>query len=103
MGREKLQCRETASGLELPLHVQPRARRTGITGLYNGALKVKITAPPVDDAANRAVIEYFSGLLGLSKSQLEIVAGARSRTKTLKIRGCSRQTLESLVAGLEPE
>jgi hypothetical protein len=46
-------CRitETAEGLEVPRHVQPRARRTELVGIHTGALKLKISAPPVDDAA----------------------------------------------------
>ena len=89
----ELQVHETAAGLELRLHVQPRAKRSELSGIHNGALKVKVTAPPVDDAANRAVIEFFSSLLGVSKSSLQIVSGLKSRDKTLQIKGLSLPTL----------
>lgn len=79
--------RETDAGIELPLHVQPRARRTQIAGIHGGSLKVKVSAPPVDDAANRAIVEFFSRLLDLPKSQLQIITGQKSRDKVLRIDG----------------
>jgi len=84
-----LQARETAAGLEVKIHVLPRAKRCEISGVHNGALKVRVTAPPVDDAANRAIIEFFSSLLATSKSSLYILAGRKSRDKVLQIRGLS--------------
>jgi uncharacterized protein len=84
-----LHVHETNAGLEVRLHVQPRAKQSGIAGFYNGALKLKVTAPPVDDAANRAVLEYFSTLLEVPKSSLHILTGHKSREKTLQIRGLS--------------
>jgi hypothetical protein len=89
--------RETGTGLAVPLHVQPRARRTQIAGIHNGALKVKVSAPPVDDAANRAIVEYFSKILGLPKSHVRIVAGQKSRDKLLHIDGISLQTFQALI------
>jgi uncharacterized protein (TIGR00251 family) len=94
-----LQIRETGRGLEIRLHVQPRARRCEIAGVFNGALKVKITAPPVDDAANRAIIGFLSGLLSLPKSGLRILAGSRSRDKVLEIRGISPDEFRLRIAG----
>jgi hypothetical protein len=91
MPETQLQVRETAEGLEVRVHVQPRAGRRGIAGVFNGALKVKVTAPPVDDAANRAVVELFADLLGIPKSACRILYGEKSRDKTLLIRGISIQ------------
>jgi uncharacterized protein len=82
-----LKIRETNMGFEVPLHVLPRAKRSEITGMHNGALKMKVTAPPVDDAANRAIIEFFSKKLGISKSSIQIMSGAKSRDKILQIQG----------------
>jgi uncharacterized protein len=84
-----LQVNETSAGLTVRLHVLPRAKFSEIVGLHNGALKVKVTAPPVDDAANRAIIDFFSSLLGISKSSLKILAGGKSREKVLQIKGLS--------------
>jgi uncharacterized protein len=84
-----LQVRETSIGIEVKLHVQPRAKRCEISGMHNGALKLKVTAPPVDDAANRAIIDFFSALLDIPKSSLCILAGLKSRDKTLLIKNLS--------------
>jgi uncharacterized protein (TIGR00251 family) len=88
-----LQFRETAAGLEIRIHIQPRAKRCEISGIHNGALKVKVTAPPVDDAANRALVDFFSTLLGISKSSLQIVSGLKSRDKVMQIKGISLASL----------
>ena len=77
--------RETEYGLDVPLHVQPRARKSEVVGFHNGAVKLKIAAPPVDDAANRAVVDYFSTMLAIPKTQLRIVSGAKSREKVLRV------------------
>jgi uncharacterized protein len=87
MNNPGLKVRETHSGLEVQLHVLPRAKRSEIAGLHNGALKVRITAPPVDDAANRAIVEFISRLLDLPKSNVHILAGLKSREKTLQLKG----------------
>ena len=84
-----LRIQETADGVQVYIHAQPRARRNEIVGTHDGALKIKIAAPPVDDAANRAIVDYFADLLGVPKSRVRIVAGLKSRNKTLSIEGVS--------------
>ena len=93
MNAVDLQVRETADGLEIRLHVQPRAKRCELSGIYNGALKIKVTAPPVDDAANRAILEFFSTLFGIPKSGIRIISGLKSKDKTLRVKGLSLQSL----------
>ncbi len=90
MSDHELHTREGPSGLDVPIHVQPRARRTELAGMYNGALKLRVQAPPVDNAANEAIVRFFSKLLEIPKSRLSIAAGARSRDKILRIEGISR-------------
>ncbi len=93
----EIRLRENASGLDVPLHVQPRAHRTELAGVRNGALKLKVQAPPVDDAANDAVVLFFSKLLCVPKSRLSIASGAKSRDKILRIQGMSSAQFRSLV------
>jgi uncharacterized protein len=90
MDHQDLQLRETVDGLEIRLHVQPRAKRCELSGIHNGALKLKVTAPPVDDAANRSILKFFSDLLDIPKSSLRIISGLKSRDKTLQAKGLSR-------------
>jgi uncharacterized protein (TIGR00251 family) len=84
-----LQIRETPAGLEIRLHVQPRAKRCEISGTYDRALKVKVSTPPVDNAANRAIIDFLSTQLGIPKSNLHITSGLKSRDKIIQIKGLS--------------
>jgi uncharacterized protein (TIGR00251 family) len=93
-----LDVRETAAGLSVRVHVQPRAKRTGISGSHNGALKVKLAAPPVDDAANRALIDFFSSLFHLPKSRITILAGLKSKDKVLLIKDLSLRDFRSHLA-----
>ena len=86
-----LQVRETSAGIEIKIHVLPRARRCEISGMHNGALKVRVMAPPVNDAANRAIIDFFSALLDIPKSSIRISAGLKSRDKILEIKQLSLQ------------
>ncbi len=92
---ENYRIREVTEGIELALHVQPRAKQNEISGTHGGALKVRLTAPPVDDAANKSLVEYFAALLGLPKSGIRITGGLRSRDKTILIRGISLAQVRS--------
>jgi uncharacterized protein len=92
MNSAALEIRSIDGGIEVRLHILPRARQNRIVGIHNKALKVKIIAPPVDDAANRAIIEYFADLLGLPKSNARIASGLKSKEKALQIKGISLQS-----------
>lgn len=71
----------------LTLHIQPNARANAIAGPHGDALKVKIAAPPVDNKANAALIEFLSGLLGVSRSSISIRHGAGGRQKVVEVAG----------------
>jgi uncharacterized protein (TIGR00251 family) len=77
----------SASSIVLRLHVQPGARKVGVTGLFGDALKVKVTAPPADGRANVAVVELVAGLLGVRTGQVQLVSGQSSRSKRLEVQG----------------
>ena len=85
-----IRFRFNGSSLDVPLHVQPRSRKTEIAGLHGGALKLKVTAPPVDDAANTAVIQFFASRLNIARSRIRILSGNKSRDKTVRIDGLSQ-------------
>jgi uncharacterized protein (TIGR00251 family) len=80
-------AREKDGAVELVVYVQPRSRTTEIAGRHGGILKLKIAAPPVDNAANAAVVSFFASYFSLAKSRVKIVAGERSREKTVRIQG----------------
>ena len=74
---------EKSQGMVFKVFVQPRASKNKVVGLYEDALKIKLTAPPVDGAANRMCIQYLAKCLKVSKSVLEVVSGQSSRTKRI--------------------
>lgn len=76
-------------GSRITLHIQPRGSRNAVEGLHGGALKIRLTAPPVDGAANEALIRFLAEVLGCSRSALTITSGATSRRKTVEIIGQS--------------
>ena len=88
-----LNIQETASGLTLAIKVQPRAKRNAILGELGGALKLALTAPPVDGRANDACLEFLSEILDLDRSSITLVSGQRSRNKVVRVKGLSAQQL----------
>lgn len=82
-----LAVRATAGGALLPVRVVPRAARTGLDGVVEGALRVRLTAPPVAGAANAALVEFLAGRLGLPRSAVTLASGGSARHKTLRIAG----------------
>jgi uncharacterized protein (TIGR00251 family) len=80
---------ETSEGVTLRLHLQPRASRTEICGIQGDELKVRVTSPPVDDAANKLCIEFFAKIFKVPKSAVSIISGHKSRHKRLLISGAT--------------
>ena len=83
--------------LEISVRLTPRASAERVRRLADGSLAVRVTAPPVDGRANEALLRAVAKELGLAPSRVELVRGARSRTKTLRIRGAD---LDRRLAGL---
>jgi hypothetical protein len=77
--------------------VQPRASRAKIGPMHDGRIKIAVTAPPVDGEANAAVIELLAKRLGVPRSSVEVIAGASSRRKTIRIANVTEQQLAELL------
>lgn len=84
----------SGSHVILALFVQPRASRNEIVGLQGEELKVKLTSPPVEGAANKLCCEYFAKLLGLSKSGVRLCGGEKSRHKKILLEGIDLSEVE---------
>ena len=80
---------ETAGGATLAVKVHPRAKKNAITGEVGDALKLALTAPPVDGRANQACIEFFANLLDVPRSSVTIASGETSRNKIIRVAGLS--------------
>lgn len=81
--------RRTAHGIAIDVKVQPRSSKRGIAGVMGSVLKVKLTAPPVEGAANEQLVEVIAEALGVRKSDVQIVRGGSSRIKVVEVRGIS--------------
>jgi len=79
------------------VHVQPRSSRSEICGLHGEALKVRLAAPPVDGAANAALIELLADVLGVSRRSVHIASGQHSRSKVVEVAGVDIQSVQRLV------
>ena len=85
-------------GVRFHVRVQPRAPRNEITGALGGALKVRLQAPPVDGAANEALVAFLADALGVSKRGVRIVAGSSSRSKLVEVDGIAMIAVNLLAA-----
>ena len=81
------------------VRVKPRASREAIEGERDGALVVRLTAPPVEGEANEALVRLLAARLHVSKSAVKIVSGERSRLKRMAVRGVTAEQVEGLVTG----
>jgi hypothetical protein len=92
----ELQTREGA--VVLSVRVQPRASKDEIAGVMEGALKVRLRAPALEDRANEALCEYLAQLLKTPKSAVRILSGHHSRSKRVEVRGVTQRQILELVA-----
>ena len=88
---------ESRGAVRLTLHVQPGAKRNAVIGVHGDALKVAVSAPPVEGKANEAIQRFIASALGVPASALTLVAGATSRRKVLAISGVPLIELEARV------
>ena len=87
--------------VRLPVHVQPRASRREIVGVHGDALKVRLTAPPVEGAANEELIHLLADAFAVGRSAIRIVAGGGSRSKIVEIEGITEALVNAVVARSE--
>lgn len=85
----EFRLRSTGDGTVLAVHVVPRAGRTELDGIHDGALRVRVKAPPVDGAANKALCAFLSKMIGVPKRQVAVTGGERGRTKSVHVIGVS--------------
>ena len=92
-----LNIHERDGALVLAVRVQPRASRDEVVGEMDGALKIRLQAPAVEDRANDALCEYLAALLKTPKSAVRILSGERSRIKRIEIRGVTKLQVLALL------
>jgi uncharacterized protein len=90
-----LALRDTPGGCSLPVRVHPGAKQNAITGTHDGSLKISLTTPPTDGRANAALIAFLSDRLNIPRAHIELLTGATSRSKTLRIAGLTSAEVEA--------
>jgi len=86
------------TSVRVSVHVQPRATRSEIVGVHGTALKVRLQAPPVDGAANEALVTLLAERLGVARRSVRVIAGATSRSKTVEVDGTTEDAVRALAA-----
>jgi uncharacterized protein (TIGR00251 family) len=90
---------QTGNDTLIRLKVQPRARRNAVGDAIGGELKVMVTAPPVDSAANEALLQLLAELLEMRRGALQLVHGHTARHKTVRIHGMTPQEVARRLGG----
>ena len=93
-----LRVTQRDGAVQFTVRVQPRSSRTGVEGVHGDALKVRVNAPPVDGAANEAVVEVLAEALGVPRRAVRIVSGDSSRTKVVEVEGVDAAAVHALGA-----
>ena len=91
-------ARDVQDGCTLSVRVHPGAKRDAVTGLHAGAVKIALNAPPVDGKANDALIAFVAESLRLPRSKVALIAGASSRSKTLRVTGKSAAEVQAALS-----
>ncbi|HTM42546.1 MAG TPA: DUF167 domain-containing protein [Terriglobales bacterium] len=86
--------RDTPAGATFAVKVHPRARKNAITGMAGDALKLALTAPPVEGKANQACIEFLAEFLNVPRASVTIIAGQSSRNKVVRVAGRTAAQVE---------
>ena len=92
--------REEADGVSFEVRVQPRSSKTEICGIQDGILRVRLTSPPVDGAANKQCIELLSRKMKIPKRAIRIASGASARRKRLKVLGLGVEEMKNILSDL---
>src|SRR5450631_3154151 len=93
MSRASIMPTSPMPPVRLEVYLQPRASKTELAGMHDGVIKVRIAAPPVENAANRALINFIALQLGIAKRCVRVVSGGASRRKVLEIDGVSADVI----------
>jgi uncharacterized protein (TIGR00251 family) len=90
-----MKINDTTNGATFAVRLHPRAKKNAVTGELGDALKVSLTAPPVEGKANAACIEFLADLLNVPRSSITIAAGQSSRNKVIRVAGLSAAEVEA--------
>ena len=91
-----LHVQEADGRVRFSVRVQPRASRNEVVGVHGDALKIRLSAPPVDGAANSALVEFLADVFALGRRDVRILAGETSRSKVVEIEGITERAVHDV-------
>ncbi len=89
-----IRMEQRGAEVRIKIRVQPRASRSEVVGEHDGALKVRLAAPPVEGEANRELVRFLGKLLGVAPSRVTVVSGATGKSKVVQIEGMAVADVE---------
>ena len=92
-----MQIKSCENGIRISAIIQPRSSKNEVTGLYNDALKIRLTSPPVDGEANKACMRFFSKWLGISPSKISIIQGLSSKNKIIEVTDLTKKQFHEIL------
>ena len=92
-----LRLTPVSGGVQFPVRIQPRASSSGVVGVHGDALKVRVTAPPVDGSANEMLVKVLATTFGVPAKAITILSGATSRTKLVRVEGVTLDDVSRVV------
>ena len=92
-----IRLEQRQGAVRLSVRAQPRASRSEIVGELDGALKVRLAAPPVDGEANRELVRFLAKRLGVARSRVSVVSGESGRSKVVEVEGVTAEAVERLL------
>lgn len=90
------ECKEDARGVTFAVRIVPRASRSEIVGEHDGALRIRIAAPPVEGEANRELIRLLAKKFKVPQTSVEIISGSSSKNKIVRVRGVALNQLAQI-------
>jgi uncharacterized protein (TIGR00251 family) len=92
----RVRVQEANGRVRFSVRVQPRASRNEVVGIYGDALKVRLTSPPVDGAANDELVKFFAHVFAVARRDVRILAGESSRSKIVEIEGITERAVHDV-------
>ena len=92
-----LRLTPVSGGVQFPVRIQPRASSSGVVGVHGDALKVRVTAPPVDGSANEMLVKVLAATFGVPAKAITILSGATSRTKLVRVEGVTLDDVKRVI------
>jgi uncharacterized protein len=102
MPETQIKINPCENGIRFSAVIQPRSSKNEVSGIHNNSLKIRLTSPPVDGAANKVCIKFLSKWLGVSPSKVRIVSGLSSKNKIIEITGIDESNFKNKLTAKFP-